>query len=595
MIRRALVWHLFPSFVLVALVALVPVAMFASGAFRKLYLAEAEDHLKELSLAVAQQVRPLLQGSTDTQKIDQLCKQLGGASTHPTRFTIISPSGQVWGDSESDIESMDDHSNRPEIQQALAEGYGSHVKRKSPTLGIRMMYVAVALCEGDVPLGVVRTSVATSALDQALEEIYRKILWSGLAMALCAILLSLVIARRISGPIVSMQRIANRFATGQLDLRVPIPESTELRSLAQALNEMARQLQDRIGTITQQRNEVEAILSSMIEGVLAVDQEGHISSINRAAAKLLDLDAEACKGRNVAEVIRDVHLQEFVRNTLDGTQVEEANIALPINGGRYFQLHGAQLSQESGRHGGAVIVLHDMTRIFRLENVRRDFVANVSHELKTPVTSIKGFVEALLEGDAPDAEQIQHYLGIVAKHTDRLNAIIDDLLSLSRLEEDSHQRRISFEEVDLQPVLESALEFAQIHAQGKEVNLDLICPEMPVKAKINGPLLEQAVVNLIDNAVKYSENGARVVVRFTDQEGQVNISVQDNGPGIAKDHLSRLFERFYVVDKGRSRRLGGTGLGLAIVKHIVQVHGGVVNVESELGQGSVFTLSLPKE
>ena len=595
MIRRKLVWHLFPSFVLVALVALVPVAMVASEALRRSYLNQTEERLRELGHLVSQQIQPLLSDTVDTEGIDRLCKQLRKTGPDPVRFTVISPSGKVWGDSEGDVPHMDDHSNRPEIQQALTEGYGSRLKRKSPTLGISMMYVAQLLREGDRPVAVIRTAIATNALDQTLHAIYTKIVWSGLAIALCAAALSLIIARRISGPIVGMQQIAHGFAQGQLDLRVPIPNSTELQSLARALNEMARQLQERIATITKQRNEVEAILSSMVEGVLAVNQDGRLTNANRAAATLLSIAPETCKGRNVAEVVRDVHLQEFVRDVLAGQQSTEVNLSLPINGGRFFQLHGARLPETPSHPGGAVIVLHDMTRIFRLENVRRDFVANVSHELKTPVTSIKGFVEALLDDQDADAAQVRHYLGIVAKHTDRLNAIIDDLLSLSRLEEDRDQRRISFEETDLQQVLESALELSGIKARQKDIEVILDCPEAGMMAKVNGPLLEQALVNLIDNAVKYSDNQTRVLVTLRDNLDQIEISVEDHGSGIAREHLDRLFERFYVVDKGRSRRLGGTGLGLAIVKHIVQVHGGVVTVESEVGQGSIFTLRLPKE
>jgi two-component system phosphate regulon sensor histidine kinase PhoR len=239
-----------------------------------------------------------------------------------------------------------------------------------------------------------------------------------------------------------------------------------------------------------------------------------------------------------------------------------------------------------------VVVLHDITQLRRLENVRRDFVANVSHELKTPITSIKGFVEALLEGGLSDTDQVTYYLSIVEKHADRLNAIIDDLLTLSRLEEDADRRRISLEEGFIRPVLESAIELSCIKAGDKELRLQLDCEE-EIQTRISAPLLEQAVVNLIDNAIKYSEPEATVTVAATQDTSGVAITVRDTGCGIAQEHLSRLFERFYVVDRGRSRKLGGTGLGLAIVKHIAQVHGGTIDVESKVGVGSVFTIHLP--
>ena len=233
-----------------------------------------------------------------------------------------------------------------------------------------------------------------------------------------------------------------------------------------------------------------------------------------------------------------------------------------------------------------------MTQMHRLEDVRRDFVANVSHELKTPITSIKGFVETLLEGAINEPKQAQHFLKIIAKHSDRLNAIIEDLLNLSRLEEDSEKRKISFEKLPLKPVLSAAIELSKTKAEEKQATIGLDC-DKDIKAKINAALLEQAIVNLLDNAVKYSKPGGKVQIRTYLKNEKIAISVQDNGCGIEKKHLERIFERFYVVDKGRSRKLGGTGLGLAIVKHIAQVHSGYITVESKVGSGSTFTIHLP--
>jgi two-component system phosphate regulon sensor histidine kinase PhoR len=268
-------------------------------------------------------------------------------------------------------------------------------------------------------------------------------------------------------------------------------------------------------------------------------------------------------------------------------------VSFPEEGGRFFHVHGASLADPQAERGGAVIVLSDMTRIHRLENLRRDFVANVSHELKTPVTSIQGFVEALMDGGPDDPEQGQRYLGIIAKHAERLNAIIDDLLSLSRLEEGAERRAILFEDVELKPALEAAVELAGIRAEQKHIKIQLSCDES-ISAKINAPLLEQAIVNLVDNAVKYSDEGTTVSIEVSQEDKEIAISVKDTGCGIPQEHLARIFERFYVVDKSRSRKLGGTGLGLAIVKHITLVHGGHVGVESAPGEGTTFTIHLPR-
>jgi two-component system phosphate regulon sensor histidine kinase PhoR len=404
--------------------------------------------------------------------------------------------------------------------------------------------------------------------------------------------LSLLISRRISQPIVAIKQVAERFAGGELDLRVPTPDSVELAALAGSLNKMATQLGERITTITEQRNELDAVLSSMVEGVFAVDTKGRIVSMNPAAAGLLGIDPVQAQTRQVEEIVRNVDLQEFVRQTLAGVQPDERDISLPISGGQSFSLHGACLTDARGRRSGAVIVLNDTTRIRRLEAVRRDFVANVSHELKTPVTSIQGFVEALADGSVQDPAQVERYLGIIARHAFRLNGIIDDLLTLSRLEEAGEQRALSFDVGLVKPVIEEAIHLSGVKADEKRMTIDLAC-DNGVEVRINPPLLEQAVINLIDNAVKYSPEGSHVRVQVRKDDTHVAIAVTDEGCGIPPEHLPRIFERFYVVDKSRSRKLGGTGLGLAIVKHIAQAHGGRVTVESTPGQGSTFTLHLP--
>jgi two-component system phosphate regulon sensor histidine kinase PhoR len=592
MAQKRLIWKLYPPFLAVTLIALIAVTWYSSYSFRRFYLDSTRGELFTLAEAVSQHVSEILQDS-EPNRIDPLCKRIGQAGHGETRITVVSPTGKVLGDSDEDPEIMEDHSDRPEIIAALDEGFGWSL-RPSDTLGKKMMYVAVPLREGEETLATIRTARPATAIDQALQNIYIKIFWGALAIAFCAAGVCLFISRQITKPIVDMKQIARRFAIGELDLRLPIPNSVELADLAQALNETARQLQDRINTITRQRNELETILSSMIEGVLAVDTQGHVVSVNKAAAHSLGIDPEQAQGRSVEEVIRNVDLQQFIQDTIKSEQPTEGQISLPANGGRFFRLHGASLAESSGERSGAVIVLNDMTRIRRLENIRRDFVANVSHELKTPITSISGFVEALLEGAIDEPEQAHRFLQIIAKHSDRLNAIVEDLLSLSRLEEESQTRKLTFEKTNIKPVLGTAVELSSTKAEDKQMVIGLECPD-DVQARINPPLLEQALVNLIDNAIKYSEPQRRIGIRVQQGDKRIRIAVQDDGCGIEQKHLSRIFERFYVVDKGRSRKLGGTGLGLAIVKHIAQVHGGSVTVESTPGKGSTFTIYLPAD
>jgi len=592
MARKKLIWQLYPTYLIVTLIALVAVTWYCSHFFRYFYIDQTRKKLMTLAYVVADQMSTSLQAK-DFREIDRVCKQLGRASKKETRFTVMLPSGKVIGDSDEDPAQMANHSDRTEMRKVLSDGYGWSL-RLSPTLGKNMMYVAVPLKNNNELKAVVRTAILATAIDDALKSLYIKILWGVLVTAFCVAGLSLLISRRISKPIVEMKKIAEMFASGDLDHRLLVLGTAELDSLANALNRMATQLQERFATITDQRNELDAVLSSMIEGVVAVDRQGRIVSINKATASLLDIELSKAQNRNVEEVIRNVDLQNFINSTLNSKVPTEADISLPTKGDRLFQLHGASLPTRAGGRTGAVIVLNDITKMRRLENVRRQFVANVSHELKTPVTSIQGYVEALLEGAIKDPQQAERFLRIIAKHSDRLNSIIEDLLILSRLEEDRERKETSFEVTELKPVLASAIELASIKAEDKQMKIQLVCDEQIV-VRMNTALLEQAVLNLVENAIKYSPLGGDVRISVEQNGKEVAITVKDNGCGITQEHLPRIFERFYVVDKGRSRKLGGTGLGLAIVKHIAQVHGGSVTVESSPGRGSTFTIHLPTE
>jgi two-component system phosphate regulon sensor histidine kinase PhoR len=330
----------------------------------------------------------------------------------------------------------------------------------------------------------------------------------------------------------------------------------------------------------------------MIEGVLAVDATQRIVSINRAAADLLGIDALAVLGRSIQEVVRNADLRQFALQAIDCREPVEDDLVLRAARDRTLRVRGTPLRDVSGE-GGAVIVLNDITDIRHLENVRRDFVANVSHELKTPVASIKGFVETLLDGRVDDPDDRRRFLEIVGRQSDRLGAIIDDLLALSRIEQAEGMGDLPLERVAVADVLAAVVAECGPRADDRSIAIEVESPP-GLEAEVNAPLLEQALINLVDNALKYSEQGGSVILAATPTEdGMLDLIVRDHGTGIGAEHLPRLFERFYRVDKGRSRKLGGTGLGLSIVKHIVQAHGGTVAVESTLGVGSTFRVRLP--
>jgi two-component system phosphate regulon sensor histidine kinase PhoR len=590
MIRGRLLWQIYPAYLLIIVIALAIITAYMSQLLPEFYYNQIADDLQSRARLVEQQIQPKLK-EPDFRSINELSKILGQNSS--TRITIIMPDGHVIADSDEDPERMGNHSNRPEVKEAFEKGLGRSL-RFSDTLGQEMMYIAVPIEEQGKVLAVVRTAIPATAIHQELKKIYHRIFLSIFIIAVIAAGINLIISRRITVPIGQMKDTAQRFASGQLNLRVPVPKQIELAELAGALNEMARQLQSRFETITKQRNESEAILSSMVEGVLAVDSGGHIVSVNQAAANFLAIDKNQVQGRNVEEAVRNPDLQKFVKDILSDVRPQETDIVLSAPSERIIRLDGAVLTDSRGHRSGAVIVLSDMTRMRRLENLRRDFVANVSHELRTPITSIKGFVETLQDGAVTEPKEAERFLRIIARHSDRLNAIVEDLLTLSSLEESSEQRKITFEKTPIQPVLASVLELSSVKADEKNIAVDLDC-DQALEAKINPALLEQAVLNLVDNAVKYSEPESRIQIRVHKADRMIAISVKDNGCGIARKFQERIFERFYVVDKSRSRKLGGTGLGLAIVKHIAEVHGGYVEVESTIGVGSTFTIYLPAD
>jgi two-component system phosphate regulon sensor histidine kinase PhoR len=456
-----------------------------------------------------------------------------------------------------------------------------------------MMYVALPVVENDLIVGCVRAALPIKDLTKTLESAFYPVINSGLVIALVAAMISLWLSRRISRPLEEMKRGAERFACGELEGRLPIYSGEEMGGLAEAMNQMAVQLDDRIRTVVRQRNEQDAVLSSMIEGVLAVDNEERILRVNQSAAELLNIDHAVAIGRRIQEVIRKPDLQNFVSQALQSQKRIEEDITLVIRGNEIFlQAHGAPLRDSSGKDIGALVVLNDITRLQRLENIRRDFVANVSHELKTPITAIKGSVETLLGGAVEDEESAQRFLDIIARQSDRLNAIIEDLLALSRIEQGEERDGLEKAKTQLRSVFLNTLQACQLKANDKQVALEMDCPD-DIEIMINAPLLEQALVNLVDNAIKYSPEKGRVHFSALREDSAVVIKVQDWGSGISKEHLPRLFERFYRVDKARSRKLGGTGLGLAIVKHIVQSHNGQIAVESTPGNGSTFIIQLP--
>jgi len=449
----------------------------------------------------------------------------------------------------------------------------------------------VALPIPSSPSSVILVTADAADADRQLAEWQRTLLLGCLVVTAAAAAILYALARQLARPVVGLRAAAARLASGDVSADPPATDVAEFADIAAALVRLREQLVERGLTIGRQDTQQEAVLGSMIEGVLAIDGRRRILGINRAAADLLDVEAEQAAGRPLQDVIRNPDLRRFALTAIDCREPVEDDLLLRGIRDRTIRLRGTALRDASG-DGGAVIVLNDVTEVQRLENVRRDFVANVSHELKTPVASIKGFVETLLDGALDDRNDARRFLGIVARQADRLAAIIEDLLALSRIEQSETSGKLPLDPQPLAGILVTASDDCRPRAVERSIRLEVDCPPDLI-VTVNGPLLEQAVINLVDNAIKYSEAGKAVWLSADNDATGSTICVRDEGCGIAAEHLPRLFERFYRVDKARSRVLGGTGLGLSIVKHIVQAHAGTIVVESTPGVGTTFTIRLP--
>lgn len=513
------------------------------------------------------------------------------------RVTYIRPDGLVLGDSDHDPKTMNNHSDRKEVKEALAAGLGSSI-RNSPTLGENMLYVAMAVKSGDRTVGIVRLAVSLKDVERSLGNMWLALVLGLIVLFVIAAAVSYRIALNVTRPLERMTSAAKRMADMDYGIRVPAEGKDEVSELARALNAMAASLQSHVNEIRQNELRLQSVLDNMTSGVVMIDTDGRITLYNRGAERLLGSTAKERVGRSYTEAKQQYELLQLVREALQDHEPRHEELTVYFPEERLLELNLVPMRMNEHEEPGLLLVLQDVTAIRRLERMRSEFVANVSHELKTPVAAVKGFAETLLAGAMNDPETAQSFLTIIHDESERLNRLIGDILELSKIE--SRRSPLQFSPVDLHAFLERLIEFMSTEATKKNIKLDLEVEE-GLFVEADEDRLGQIILNLLQNGINYTPDGGMVKVHAellegSDPEGaddRVRITVSDTGIGIPKKDLPRIFERFYRVDKARSRSSGGTGLGLSIVKHLAELHHGSIRVESTVGVGSRFILELP--
>ncbi|MGA1794289.1 MAG: two-component system histidine kinase PnpS [bacterium] len=521
---------------------------------------------------------------------DELADRIG--KDQEIRVTVIALDGVVLGDSDlhpHEIAVVENHLYRPEVQGALHAEFGEST-RFSTTLRKDMLYIA-SVFGGDSPGGIIRLAMPLSEIQIVSGYSKRLLIISLIVAFISSILFSVIASVYLSKPIQEMSAIAGEIAQGDFSRKVSLAANDELGDLARAFNRMSEQIRARIDEVTASKSRFEAVLLGMSEGVMVVDARCTILLMNESLRDLLAIHENAA-GKKPLEVIRHIEIQEIAENVLAlerGKEPREISLLFPEE--RILMVHSTPVVRR-GNIDGAVLVFHDVTELRRLERIRQDFVANVSHELKTPVTIIKGYAETLLDGALNDTQNAREFVEIIHSDADRLARLIDDLLDLSRIE--SGRLDLSFQSCSITAITERVVAELNRQAGERGIAIRVDIPRNIPKIRADEAAIAQVLLNLIDNAIKYNKTKGTVTISAQEAGTHIKVEIADSGVGIPEKDLDRIFERFYRVDKARSRELGGTGLGLSIVKHLVQEHNGQVSVKSILGQGSAFSFTIPK-
>ncbi|HKF24862.1 MAG TPA: ATP-binding protein [Candidatus Acidoferrum sp.] len=587
--RRNLFTKLALVFFVLLLGVLAAVDFFADRALRRDYERTGFEQLQAIG-RVAQESAPQLSAlpPVDAQEISALQTWTRRMASSGARVTIITAEGLVLADSQADPQTMENHADRPEVVGAMAEGSGRSI-RPSATLHRDLLYYALRQPSATGKPFIMRFALPEETVVQVLGPFRRSLWLASLIILLLAGGVIVLISRSFSERIERLTAFSQRVAEGDFRPQASDGTGDALDRLSHSLNQTSARLDRTIRTLTEERNLSSAILGSMVEGVLVVNGSERVVFANQSFAEILDLKVPPQAGSGLVEVVRQTELIEAARKVLRGEPRVESEIVTGTLRQHFFAATVA--SVRAAETNGAVIVLHDITDLRKLERVRRDFVANVSHEFRTPLTAIQGFAETLLAGAMNDPQNRERFLGIIVEHSRRLARLTEDLLMLSKM--DADRLELEMRRIPVGPFVESCIETSMPRALEKDLKLLVNLADRVPDIAGDRRRLTEVLQNLLDNAIQYTPAGGQIMVSAGPRSGEVVFTVSDTGIGIPQADQPRIFERFYRVDVARSREVGGTGLGLSIAKHLVETHGGRIWVESEVGRGSQFHFSVP--
>jgi len=576
-------WRIGLPYVLLVVITMLGLGVYLFNFLNRIYLRDLKNQLTSEALLASEILQPYLLNDTDAANLDSLAKRW--SETLGNRITIIDQDGIVLGESHEDRTTMDNHGSRPEVVQARLSGKGS-ATRYSKTLDYEMMYVAVPIRYEGKLIGYVRTALPLQQIQTYTNHLLRSLIGATLLATILVALLAIWIARITTRPLLDLTQATDQMAEGKLELHLIPTSDDEIGQLTRSFNSMAIQLKTRIEELDAERSRITAVLEAITDGVIIVDSNGNIQSVNPAAESMFEINQHESLGRSLMQILRYYQVNELWQNCQSTGESQSATLEIPLKH-QYFQMVATPLGQTLS--GSTLLLFQNLTRLRRLETVRQDFISNISHELRTPLAALKALTETLQEGALDDPPAAQRFLQRMETEVNSLSQMVEELLELSRIE--SGRVPLKMSPTDPFDLINQAVDRLRPQTERASLKVVIDCPEDLPEVSSDSTRLERVLVNLLHNAIKFTPTGGEIQVRAFPRLEEMIFSIKDTGVGIPSDDLPRIFERFFKTDRARSS--GGTGLGLAIARHLVEAHGGQIWVESVEGQGSTFYFSIP--